>query len=87
MLAHGVQFFKAIRSKDLLFSGLPGVAIQPCSCVQSRRFSCEVSMRYLAFPLLFLLPLSAYAGNIKDSDLIASNTFFLPPSTHKTVFV
>lgn len=33
------------------------------------------------------LPLSAYAGNIKDSDLIASNTFFLPPSTHKTVFV
>jgi len=29
MLAHGVQFFKAIRSKDLLFSGLPGVAIQP----------------------------------------------------------
>jgi hypothetical protein len=33
------------------------------------------------------LPLSVSAGNIKDTDLIASNTFFLPPSTHKTVFV
>lgn len=33
------------------------------------------------------LPLSASAGNIKDTDLIASNTFFLPPSTNKTVFV
>jgi len=31
--------------------------------------------------------LSVSAGNIKDTDLIASNTFFLPPSTHKTVFV
>ena len=44
-------------------------------------------MRYLALGILFLLPLTAYAGNIKDTDLISSNTFFLPPSTHKTVFI
>ena len=44
-------------------------------------------MRYLAFSLLFLLPLAAYAGNIKDTDLITSNNFFLPPSTQKTVFI
>jgi hypothetical protein len=44
-------------------------------------------MRYLAFFLLFLLPLTAYAGNIKDTDLISSNNFFLPPSTQKTVFI
>jgi hypothetical protein len=44
-------------------------------------------MRYLALSLLFMLPVTAYAGNIKDTDLISSNTFFLPPSTHKTVFI
>jgi hypothetical protein len=45
-------------------------------------------MRYLALPIVLLaLPLTAYAGNIKDTDLITSNTFFLPPSTQKTVFV
>jgi hypothetical protein len=44
-------------------------------------------MRYLAVSLLVLLPLSAYAGNIKDTDLISSNNFFLPPSTQKTVFI
>lgn len=44
-------------------------------------------MRYLALPILLSLPLTAYAGNIKDTDLITSNTFFLPPSTQKTVFV
>ncbi len=44
-------------------------------------------MRYLALFLLFLLPLTAYAGNIKDTDLISSNNFFLPPSTEKTVFI
>ena len=44
-------------------------------------------MRYLAFHILLLLPLTAYAGNIKDSDLITSNTFFLPPSTANTVFI
>ncbi len=44
-------------------------------------------MRYLAFALLLALPLAAYAGNIKDTDLIASNTFFLAPSTQKTVFI
>ncbi|MEQ1626207.1 MAG: complement resistance protein TraT [Nitrospira sp.] len=43
---------------------------------------CPVVLAYV-----LCLPLSAYAGNIKDTDLIASNTFFLPPSTHKTVFV
>lgn len=44
-------------------------------------------MRYLALCILLLLPLAAYAGNVKDTDLISSNTFFLPPSTHKTVFI
>ena len=38
-------------------------------------------MRYLALPILIAIPLSAYAGNIKDTDLISSNNFFLPPST------
>jgi Enterobacterial TraT complement resistance protein len=44
-------------------------------------------MRYLMLPVLLSLPLTAYAGNIKDTDLIASNTFFLTPSSQKTVFV
>jgi hypothetical protein len=44
-------------------------------------------MRYLVLPVLLSLPLTAYAGNIKDTDLITSNTFFLPPSTANTVFV
>ena len=44
-------------------------------------------MRYLVLLVLFSLPLAAYAGNIKDTDLITSNTFFLPPSTANTVFV
>ncbi len=44
-------------------------------------------MRYVILPLLIALPLTAYAGNIKDTDLISSNNFFLPPSTEKTVFI
>ncbi len=44
-------------------------------------------MRYLALTIALCLPFPAYAGNIKDSDLITSNTFFLPPSTAKTVFI
>ncbi|MDF0677541.1 MAG: complement resistance protein TraT [Nitrospira sp.] len=44
-------------------------------------------MRYLALPIVLSFPLLSYAGNIKDTDLITSNTFFLPPSTAKTVFV
>ncbi|MBX3330673.1 MAG: hypothetical protein KF722_09755 [Nitrospira sp.] len=44
-------------------------------------------MRYLTLCILFLLPVLTYAGNIKDTDLISSNTFFLSPSTHKTVFI
>lgn len=44
-------------------------------------------MRYVILPLLIALPLSAHAGNIKDTDLISSNNFFLPPSTEKTVFI
>jgi len=38
-------------------------------------------------PILLSLPLTAYAGNIKDTDLITSTTFFLPPSTANTVFI
>ena len=44
-------------------------------------------MRYLVLPVLLSLPLPAYAGNIKDTDLITSNTFFLPPSTVNTLFI
>lgn len=44
-------------------------------------------MRYLMLPILLSLPLTAYAGNIKDTDLIASNTFFLPPTSQKTIFI
>jgi hypothetical protein len=44
-------------------------------------------MRYLLLSLAIALPHSVYAGNIKDTDLITSNAFFLPPSTHKTVFI
>ena len=42
---------------------------------------------FVVLACVLCLPLSVSAGNIKDTDLIASNTFFLPPSTHKTVFV
>ena len=44
-------------------------------------------MRYVAVAALLSLPLTAYAGNLKDTDLITSNTFFLPPSTANTVFI
>ena len=44
-------------------------------------------MRYHALPMVLCFPLLACAGNIKDTDLITSNTFFLPPSTQKTVFI
>ena len=44
-------------------------------------------MRYVVVAALLSLPLTAYAGNIKDTDLITSNTFFLPPSTVKTIFI
>jgi len=44
-------------------------------------------MRVFALLMTLCLPLAAYAGNIKDTDLITSNTFFLPPSTANTVFI
>lgn len=44
-------------------------------------------MRYRAWWLLLAGFLPACAGNIKDTDLISSNTFFLQPSTQNTVFV
>jgi hypothetical protein len=44
-------------------------------------------MRYLIPAFALCLPLAAHAGNIKDTDLITSNTFFLPPSTANTVFI
>jgi hypothetical protein len=44
-------------------------------------------MRYLIPAFALCLPLAAHAGNIKDTDLITSNTFFLPPSAAKTVFI
>lgn len=37
--------------------------------------------------MVLCVPLLCYAGNIKDTDLITSNTFFLPPSAQKTVFI
>ena len=44
-------------------------------------------MRYALLFFVIAFPLTAHAGNIKDTDLIASNTFFLPPSTAKTVYL
>ena len=44
-------------------------------------------MQYVLFWLFIAVPLTAYAGNVKDTDLIASNTFFLPPSTAKTIYI
>ncbi len=44
-------------------------------------------MRYLSLPLLIVLPITAHAGSIKDTDLISSNNVLLPPSTEKTVFI
>ena len=47
----------------------------------------RVSMRYVSLLIVIALPLTTYAGNIKDTDLIASNTFFLAPSTAKTIYL
>jgi TraT complement resistance protein len=44
-------------------------------------------MGYILLLLFIAVPLTAHAGNIKETDLIASNVFFLPPSTAKTVFI
>jgi hypothetical protein len=44
-------------------------------------------MRYLVLPVLLSLPLAACASNIKDTDLLASNTLMLPPTTANTVFL
>jgi len=44
-------------------------------------------MGYILLLLFIVFPLTAHAGNIKETDLIASNVFFLPPSTAKTVFI
>ena len=44
-------------------------------------------MRSLILPLVLCLPALAHAGNIKDTDLITSNTFFLPPTTANTIFI
>lgn len=44
-------------------------------------------MRYLPLLMVLGFPLLSHASNVKDTDLISSNTFFLPPSTQKTVFI
>ncbi|MEX5282469.1 MAG: complement resistance protein TraT [Nitrospiraceae bacterium] len=44
-------------------------------------------MRYLAGVLLLIGCLPGCAGNVKDTDLISSNTFFLQPSVQNRVFV
>jgi hypothetical protein len=44
-------------------------------------------MRYALLFFVIVFPLTAHAGNIKDTDLIASNTFFLQPSTAKTIYI
>ena len=44
-------------------------------------------MRFLISAFALCLPLAAHAGNIKDTDLITSNTFFLLPSTANTIFI
>lgn len=63
---------------------LPSSAYNPLAC------SGERSMRYPAFSVVLLIlcfPVLSYAGNIKDTDLITSNTFFLPPTTANTVYI
>ena len=44
-------------------------------------------MPYLALLMVLCLPTLAYAGNIKDTDLITSNTFFLPPTAANTIYI
>ena len=41
--------------------------------------------RFLSLLMTLCLPLTAFAGNIKDTDLITSNTFFLSPTTENSV--
>jgi hypothetical protein len=47
----------------------------------------DLLVRYVILAVALCLSSNAYAGNIKDTDLITTNTFFLPPSTAKTVFI
>src|SRR5215217_6098368 len=43
---------------------------------------------FMTFSLLLtVFPFAIHAGNIKDTDLVSSNTLFLDPSTVNTVFV
>src|SRR5215217_2156009 len=43
---------------------------------------------FVTFSLLHtVFPLAVHAGNIKDTDLVSSNTLFLDPTTINTVFV
>lgn len=44
-------------------------------------------MRHVVLSLVLCLPMVACAGNIKDTDLITSNTFFLPPTTADTIYI
>ncbi len=44
-------------------------------------------MRYVVLAVVLCLASTAYAGNIKDTDLITSNTFFLPPTTANTIYI
>ena len=47
----------------------------------------DLLVRYSFLAVVLCLFSTACAANIKDSDLITSNTFFLPPSIANTVFV
>ena len=40
-------------------------------------------MRYLVLSVLLSLPFAACASNIKDTDLLTSNTLMLPPAKAK----
>jgi hypothetical protein len=44
-------------------------------------------MRRLVLSMVLCLPVVAHASNIQDTDLITSNTFFLPPTTANTVYI
>ncbi|MEP6934030.1 MAG: complement resistance protein TraT [Nitrospirota bacterium] len=44
-------------------------------------------MRYLVLSVLLSLPFAACASNIKDTDLLTSNTLMLPPAKANTVFL
>jgi hypothetical protein len=78
MLADALGFF---NRSPILVAGLKNVGVQfalPAG---------DLKVKHLVLALILCIAPAAYAGNIKDTDLITSNTFFLPPTTANTVYI